>query len=183
LPLIRKYKRYGLALILALAALVIAGAVFYSLISPKKGRVLEIRDAASARVYGRWPLGESGEFSIEFVHSVHQSPVRETFRVEGSSVLPLAARFYSFGAGMQSDLEEGQTMSRDGDAMLVRGFNASFRELNYIVGTVSDHLLIIGDEAVSLRELCGRNASITIRPAKRRFKGALSNSCPRRDIL
>jgi hypothetical protein len=163
-----KFKRHGLALILALAALVIAGAALYS-VYISQGRVLEIRDAASGRVYGRWPLGESGEFSIEFVHSVHQSPVRETFRAEGSSVLPVETRFYSFGAGMQSGLEEGQTMSRDGDALLIRGFNTSFRELGYIVGPVSDHLLIIGDKAVSLRELCGRNAHITIRPAKRRF--------------
>jgi hypothetical protein len=155
-------------LILALAALLSAGAVFCSVYA-SQGRVLEIRDAASGRVYGRWPLGESGEFSIEFVHSVHQSPVRETFKADGSSVLPIATRFFSFGAGMQSDLEEGKTMSRDGDVLLVKGFNTSFRELNYIVGTVSDHLLIIGAETVSLRELCGRNAHITIRPAKRRF--------------
>jgi hypothetical protein len=46
--------------------------------------------------------------------------------------------------------------------MLITGFNITFRELNYIVGTVSDHLLIIGDETLSLGELCGRNAHITI---------------------
>jgi len=72
-------------------------------------------------------------------------------------------RFYSFGAGMQSDLEEGQTLSRDGDAVVISGLNRTFTELNYIVGTISDHLLLINGRSISLRELCGRNAHVTLR--------------------
>ena len=150
------------------AALAIAGAVFFlACFNTEKGKNLEVSDAVSGRVYGRWPLAENGEFpdefSIEFVHSVNQSPVRETFGVEGGRIRPLAVRFFSFGAGMRSDLEEGQVLSRDGDAMVITGFKTSYAELNYIVGTVSDHLLIIDDKTISLRELCGRNAQITIR--------------------
>jgi hypothetical protein len=146
---------------MTLAALAISGAAFY-VTHAKKSRTLEIRDSASGKVYGRWPL-EAAEFSIEFIHSVNQSPVRETFRTEGGMIRPHALRFYSFGAGMPSDLEEGQTMARDGDAMVISGFSAAYRELNYIVGTVSDHLLFINGETVSLRDLCGKNAGITIR--------------------
>ena len=63
---------------------------------------------------------------------------------------------------MYSVLEEGQTFEWDGDAMVISGFTASFKELYYIVGTVSDHLLEINGETVSLRDLCGRNAHITL---------------------
>jgi len=147
-----------------LAALVITGAVFYvGCFKAEKGRALEIRDAGSGKIYGKWPLDRSGEFAIEFIHSVHQSPVRETFRFESGMIHPVSVRFDSFGAGMQSDLEEGQTLTLDGDAMVLAGFKTSFRALNYIVGTVSDHLLFINGETISLRELCGRNAHITIR--------------------
>ena len=89
--------------------------------------------------------------------------MRESFRVENGRLVLESVRFYSFGAGMQSDLGEGQTLSQDGDAMIISGFSAPLNELNLIVGTVSDHLLFIGNEIVSLRELCGRNAQITIR--------------------
>jgi hypothetical protein len=96
--------------------------------------------------------------------------VRDSFKVENGMIRPVSSRFYSFGAGMQSDLEEGQTLTRDGDALVVSGFNSSFKELNYIVGTVSDHLLFIGasregtgGEPLSLRDICGRNAHITIK--------------------
>ena len=155
---------FGIRLNLALALLALLGAVLCAarLNSVPVPR-LEIRDAVSGRVYRRWPLEDGGEFAIEFVHSVNQSPVRETFAVRGAEIRPVAVRFASFGAGMHSDLEAGQTMSRDGDALVITGFSRSFRELNYIVGTVSDHLLYIKGEMVSLRELCGRNAHITIR--------------------
>ena len=128
-----------------------------------KSPILEIRDSASGKVYGRWPLDESGEFSVEFIHSVHKDPVRETFRAEDKMIKLQAVRFYSFGAGMQSDLGEGQVLSRDGDAMVITGYTASFKALNYIIGTVSDHLLIINNEVFSLRELCGRNVHVTVR--------------------
>jgi hypothetical protein len=149
---------------LTLATLAISGVVFFSCAgAPAPGKTLEIGDSASRRVYGRWPLEEAGEFAVEFIHSVNQSPVRETFGVEGGMIRPISARFYAFGAGMETGLEEGRTLGRDGDALVITGFAASYRELNYIVGTVSDHLLYINGEAVSLRDLCGRNAHITIR--------------------
>ena len=127
------------------------------------GGVLEIRNTASGRLYGRWQLEEYGEFAIEFVHSVNQSPVRENFRVKDGRLLLESVRFYSFGAGMQSNLEEGQVLSRDGDAMIISGFGISWKELHMIVGTVSDHLLFINSDVISLSELAGRNAQITLR--------------------
>ena len=149
-----------------LAALVISGAAFYNAYfrdRPGEGQFLEIRDDASGKVIKKFSMQEGEEFAIEFIHSVHQSPVRESFIIEDKVIRPISARFYSLGAGIQSDLDGDQVMSRDGDALLITGFNSSFRELNYIVGTVSDHLLIIGDETISLRDLCGKNAHIVIR--------------------
>ena len=176
----KRRQRYAVVLTLMFAVLVITGTALYSA-NYRKGilplkipcgglregpdpgkRILEIKDAVSGNVYGRWALEETGEFAIEFIHSVNQSPVHESFGVEGGLIRPLAVRFSSFGAGMQSDLEEGMSFAHDGDTMILTGFNSSFRELSYIVGTVSDHLLLVNGETISLRELCGRNANITI---------------------
>ena len=155
---------YGIVLNLILVVLVISGTVFYVVhIRGDAGSVLQIKDADSGKLYGSWPLDESGEFAIEFIHSVNQSPVRDIFTSDGKLIRPVAVRFFTFGAGVLSDLEEGQTLTRDGDAMIISGFNTSFRELNYIVGTVSDHLLYINGRTISLRDLCGRNAHITIK--------------------
>ena len=154
---------YGIAINLVVSALAVTGAVFYTAHSRSKNQFLEIRDTGSGKLYGTWPLKESDEFAIEFIHSVHQSPVRERFIIEDKMIRPEAVRFSSFGAGMLSNLEEGQTMSRDGDALVISGFNASFKELKIIVGTVSDHVLFINGDTVSLQKLCGKNAHITVR--------------------
>jgi hypothetical protein len=114
-------------------------------------------------VYGSWPLKEGEGFAIEFVHSVNQSPVREEYRAAGGRIAPTAAVFSSLGAGMPAVLEPGQTLERDESGnMRIRGFTVSYKELHYIVGTVSDHTLYIHNQAVSLRDLCGRNAHITL---------------------
>jgi hypothetical protein len=150
-------RKYGVVL-KAAAALALAGAACAA--APP---CLEIRDAVSGRLYGRWLLGEGGGFAVEFIHSVHQSPVRESFRAEDGEIRPVGVRFFSFGAGMESGVGEGRTLSRDGDALVLSGGGNGFRELNYIVGTVSDHLLLINGETVSLRDLCGKNAHIRIK--------------------
>ncbi|MDR2068836.1 MAG: DUF1850 domain-containing protein [Spirochaetaceae bacterium] len=154
-----RQKWYGLIINLVLAALVVSGAVFLRGL-PKK---LVISDASSGRVYGTWRVAEGAEFAVEFIHSVHNSPVRDTFRVRGRRIKPVATRFSSFGAGMQAELGEGQEMIRDGDALVITGFSQSYKRLNLIVGTVSDHLLFIDDESISLRDLCGKNAHIVVR--------------------
>ena len=154
---------YGIVCNMILAALVISGAVFFTTHIRGKNYFLEIRDAGSGKLCGKWPLEAADEFSVEFIHSVHQSPVRESFTIENNMIRPVSVRFSSFGAGMQSDLEEGQVLSRDGDALLITGYSSSFEELNYIVGTVSDHVLFINGEKISLQKLCGKNAHITVR--------------------
>jgi hypothetical protein len=154
-------RRYGLIVLIAAVALFSVSCQSYR--AKQTGPVLEIRDTGSGKVYGKWLLKENGEFAIEFIHSVNKSPVREFFGAENGMIRVKAVRFYSFGAGMQSDLDGDLKFSRDGDAMVISGYNTSFKELNYIVGTVSDHLLFINGATVSLRELCGKNAHINIR--------------------
>jgi hypothetical protein len=149
---------YGLAFNLLLILLVICGGVFIVL----PPRQLCISDAVSGKIYARRPVQNGSEFEIEFIHSVNNSPVTDIFRVEKNQLRPVAAKFFSYGAGMPSDLEPGQTLSREGDALVITGFSQSYRELNYIVGTVSDHILTIKNEKISLRDLCGKNARIRI---------------------
>jgi len=127
---------------------------------------LEIVNANSGKVYERF-LIEDQEFSIEFIHSVNNSIVKETFKAKGDKIKPVQTRFFTFGAGMLTELDDGLTMERDGyasgGAYVITGFNNTFTELNYIVGTVSDHILLINDERISLTELCGKNTHIVLR--------------------
>ena len=102
-------------------------------------------------------------FSVEFIHSVNQTPLKDTYIIENEQIRAYSTTYRSFGAGVQTALEEGQTMTYDDEGnMVITGFDITYDPLRYIVGTVSDHTLSIGGEEISLRNLCGRNAKVRI---------------------
>ena len=70
--------------------------------------------------------------------------------------------YYGFGAGVQTELEEGQKLEYGDDgSMIITGFDRKMDDLIYFVGTVSDHMLTLQEgEEISLRDLCGRNAMV-----------------------
>ena len=100
-------------------------------------------------------------FSVEFIHSVNQTPLKDTYIIENRQIKAHSTTYRSFGAGVQTALDEGQTMTYDDDGnMIITGFDITYDPLRYIVGTVSDHILTIDGKEISLRDLCGRNARI-----------------------
>ena len=46
--------------------------------------------------------------------------------------------------------------------MVIRNIHQDRTNVGYIVGTVSDHVLNVNGEDVSLRDLCGRNSLVTL---------------------
>lgn len=100
-------------------------------------------------------------FSVEFIHSVNQTPVKDTFIIENGEIRAYSTVYRSFGAGVQTALEGNQKMTYDDDGnMVITGFDITYDPLRYIVGTVSDHILTFGGEEISLRDTCGRNAKV-----------------------
>lgn len=107
-------------------------------------------------------------FSVEFVHSVNQTPVKDTYIIEDGQIKALSTVYRSFGAGVQTALGEGQTMTYDEEGnMVITGYDITYDPLRYIVGTVSDHILEIDGEKISLRNMCGRNARVVFKVVTR----------------
>jgi len=143
------------------AAIMVCIIAAVSLISVYTPDTLDLYDADTGRLYGSWEAVDGLEFSVEFVHSVNKSPVRDYFVLAEGEIYAERTDYDGFGAGVQTEIEEGQTLTYDADGtMIVTGFHQHFPQVRYIVGTVSDHTLHIGEETISLRELCGRNAAV-----------------------
>jgi len=140
--------------------------MLFVIFSFEKIGVLEIRDTDTGKLLRKWQLNEHDEFAIEFIHSVNKSPVRETFKIENGKFRLMNVRFYSYGAGIQSDLGEGQTLKYEGDVMIISGYNTSFDKLNIITGAESNHILFINNRIILLQELSKnsgkRNTHITM---------------------
>ena len=128
------------------------------------GYYLVLTNGETGEEYARYPMAPGDTFSITFIHSVNQSPVTDVYDVtrEGSIYLRQTI-YYDFGAGVPFDLNEGETLSYAEDgAMVISGIDRELPNFLLFVGTVSDHTLRIGDQEVSLRELCGRNTQLHI---------------------
>lgn len=141
------------------ALLLLGGILLFSL----KEKELLIRDQDTGEIYGSFDVEEGDVFSITFIHSVNKSPVTDRLMIRGKHLEAYETIYSSFGAGVQTELREGEELSYDEDGnMVISGFQQSYDSLNLIVGTVSDHILTIHGKEISLRELCGRNASVAI---------------------
>ena len=129
-----------------------------------------LKDGDTGQVFAYYPVKEGDEFSVTFIHSVNNSPVTDVYELRDDKIFVVRTIYYSFGAGVQTEVGEEQTLEYGEDgSMIVSGFEKQLDSLSYIVGTVSDHILEIGNESISLRELCGRNATVQFVCGRRIF--------------
>lgn len=120
-----------------------------------------LTDPESGKVYASYPMEEGDSFAIEFVHSVNKSPVRDVYTIQDGSIWNEQCIYYGFGAGVEEVLLEGETLSYgDNGEMIISGIHHQVDGMILVVGTISDHTLFLGEETVSLRELCGRNSKV-----------------------
>lgn len=145
----------GLVLSLVLSTAVLAVLEYH-------GWYLVLRNADSGHLYGRYSMTEGDWFSVGFIHSVNKSPVIDYYQIKGHKIYVEKTIYYHFGAGVQTELEGTETLTYGEDgSMIVSGFDREMTDLIYFVGTVSDHTLVINEEAdISLRELCGRSSKV-----------------------
>lgn len=150
----------------AAAILVMVAAVVF--LNMRAGYYVTVRSRDTGDLYARYRLQEGGRFSVTFIHSVNQYPLTDTYVIEDKNIYVEETVYCSFGAGVQTELNPGETLDKvyidrpdyQGWAMVVGNIHQLRNNVGYIVGTVSDHVLTINGQEVSLRDLCGRNAAI-----------------------
>lgn len=142
----------------AIMGAIIAAVVTFAL---RSGDYLVLRNGDTQEEYARFRISEGDEFSVMFIHSVNQYPLTDVYQIKDHKIYVVRTVYYNFGAGVQTEIEEGQTLTYgENGEMIVSGFNLEMPYLSYIVGTVSDHTLTIHGKEISLRELCGRNSKV-----------------------
>lgn len=143
----------------AAAAFLLVAAVALSLHLSTPSLVLTDRE--SGKTFARFSFDDDDTFSISFIHSVNQSAVTDYYRRgEDNSFILYATHFHAYGAGIPESWPEGAIVETSPAGIHVRNLHISLPDVTYIVGTVSDHTLTIGEKNISLRDLCGQNAEV-----------------------
>lgn len=145
----------------AVLAFVVAVAFFLVGYFASAGHELVLRSGKTGKVFARYPIAEGDTFTVTFIHSVNQKPYSDMYRIEDDMIYAEETRFAEFGAGVETELNEGETLStgKNGE-IVISNIHTPMKHLSYIVGTVSDHILTVGEKEISLRDLCGRNATV-----------------------
>ena len=152
-------------LIAAAVLMIIITAAAFSL-KPLSDEYLVLYDSDTGARYITEKAEDGFMFSVEFIHSVNQTPVKDTYIIENGEIRAYSTLYRSFGAGVQTALEGNQKMTYDEEGnMIITGFDITYDPLRYIVGTVSDHILTLGGKEISLRDMCGRNARVVFEVA------------------
>jgi hypothetical protein len=144
-----KHKRLLMASVviaaLAIAALFICGI---------KGQYLLLINEHSGHVLFYAPAAQGSEFAVSFTHSVNKSSVTEYYRIKDGQICLEALRYYTFGAGMPTELMPGQTM-RHGEegAIIIEGFERPLAHLVYVIGYTANHTLYWQDREIPLNTL------------------------------
>ena len=122
---------------------------------------LVLSDSQSGQVYATYPVENGDTYAVEFVHSVNKSPVRDVFEIRDGEIWNTQCIYYGFGAGVEEELAEGEvlTFGENGE-MIISNIEKKMDNLVIVVGTISDHTLYIGEETISLRDLCGRSSKV-----------------------
>ena len=122
---------------------------------------LVLSDKESGQVYATYPVENGDTYAVEFVHSVNKSPVRDVYEIRAGEIWNTQCIYYGFGAGVEEELGEGETLSYgENGEMIISNINKKMDNLVIVVGTISDHTLYLGDETISLRDLCGRSSKV-----------------------
>lgn len=133
----QKHKRLlmvGVALVALVAAIMFAYAI--------KGQYLLLINEQSGRVLFCEHVTAESEFAVSFCHSVNKSPVTEYYRIENGQIYLKSLRYYTFGAGMPTEPDPGQTMRYEDDgAMIIEGFDRCMPKLIYNIGRTANHTL------------------------------------------
>ena len=144
----------------AAAILVIAAVALFVL--PRFGTPgLLLTDERTGRVFARLPLEDGESFSVTFRHSVNKSDVTEIYQRRGKEIWQTGCVYYGFGAGVAEELDPSWTLEMGANGEMILGnIEQRMGDLTYVVGTVYDHILRIGDERIVLNELCGKNCKV-----------------------
>lgn len=139
----------------------ITAAAFLPGCTSSEGERLVLSDPATGEVYASYPMEEGDTFGVEFIHSVNKSPVRDIYELRDGEIWNVQCIYYGFGAGVEEILLEGETLSYgDNGEMIISDIDHKIDNMVIIVGTISDHTLYLGDETISLRDLCGRSSKV-----------------------
>jgi len=102
----------------------------------------------------RYRAEQGDKFSISYIHSVNKSPVTEIYQIRDGKIVLTALEFETFGAGMPTELEPGQSLIRLPEGGIrIEGFDRIIVDLRYNIGHGADIVFSFEERQTALGSL------------------------------
>ncbi len=145
-----------------LVATALAVAIFV-LFEINNGGTIYIKNRDNGEVYASYSFKEGEQFAVSFIHSVNKTPVEDRYRITDGQIEIYETKYFGFGAGVQTELVGNQklVMGDDG-SMTITDIDTTIDNLAYNISPIYDHILILDDKQISLKQLCFPQRGIVI---------------------
>ncbi|USG64856.1 DUF1850 domain-containing protein [Brevibacillus ruminantium] len=129
---------------------------------------LVIRDNETNRIVWSNRMEENGTFKLRWTHSIHRTPVEETYLVRNGQLLLSELAFQDYGIGMESELAPGEKLISQNGQFRIVNMNRVFPALHLFIGQVrAKHTLLFAGEEIPLASVDRPGAAVTIQVEKR----------------
>ncbi|MGA4718655.1 DUF1850 domain-containing protein [Fictibacillus nanhaiensis] len=126
-----------------------------------------IEDGKTARSLAFFDANEGSEFSIEYIHSIHKTPVREIYQVRHEEILQTEMRFQEFGVGMPSGAAEGEVFAQKGENYILSNMKRTFPSLDIRIGQIiANHTLLLNGNKYPFSAFSEKGSWVSIKVEK-----------------
>ncbi|MCF6410846.1 DUF1850 domain-containing protein [Pseudalkalibacillus salsuginis] len=141
------------------------------------GKVLAITFENSGNIIAYVNVDKETEFHIHYIHSVHRTPVKETYEIsDNDEIVQTALAYKNFAIGMPSNATGDEKFIEKDGTYYITNMNRVFPYIDIRVGQViANHTLIIDQKEFPLDEAVapGSWARLDVQPINlwQRLKG------------
>lgn len=129
--------------------------------------VLALEKEDSGHLIAYVPLSKAQSFQIHYIHSIHKTPVLESFRVSGNEMVLEQLEYHEFNVGMPSSVEGDAVMEVADGRITLRHMHRPFSHIDLRVAQVTpDHQLIINGTPLLFEQVASPGSWIRLRIRK-----------------
>ncbi|MDQ0060482.1 DUF1850 domain-containing protein [Paenibacillus harenae] len=97
----------------------------------------------TGRVLAYLPAEDHTRFDIKYTHSIHLTPVHESYSVKGGAIVQVQLAFEEFGIGMPSNAAGDEMFSIEDDKYVISGMQREFQQVDMRVARVTESQQIV----------------------------------------
>ncbi|WP_158702782.1 DUF1850 domain-containing protein [Paenibacillus faecalis] len=126
---------------------------------------IEREDSGKIIAYGRLEDGET--FEIRFIHSIHKTPVIESYHLQDGQIVQDRIEYSEFAIGMPSNAEHGETFSVEDGYYSVSGMNRALDQLDIRIAQLfPEHGLTIRNQYIAFSSVAKPSSWIRLNARK-----------------